>query len=127
MKQTEKRKDSQVVKLIPLGGLGEIGKNITALEYQNDILVIDCGLAFPNDEMFGIDIVIPDFTYLVKNREKVRGVILTHGHEDHIGAVPYLLKELNVPLYGTKLTLGLVENKLKEHGLTAKMNVIKAN
>ncbi|MDD2483572.1 MAG: ribonuclease J [Eubacteriales bacterium] len=126
MKQTENNKENHAVKLIPLGGLGEIGKNITVLEYKDDILVIDCGLAFPDDEMFGIDIVIPDFSYLVKNSEKIRGVILTHGHEDHIGAIPYLLKELDVPLYGTRLTLGLVENKLKEHGITAKTNVIKA-
>lgn len=126
MKQTESKKGGHAVKLIPLGGLGEIGKNITVLECKDDIIVIDCGLAFPNDEMFGIDIVIPDFSYLVKNSEKIRGVVLTHGHEDHIGAVPYLLKELNVPLYGTKLTLGLVENKLKEHNLKAKMNVIEA-
>ncbi len=126
MKQTENKKENHAVKLIPLGGLGEIGKNITVLEYKDDILVIDCGLAFPNDEMFGIDIVIPDFSYLVKNSEKIRGVILTHGHEDHIGAIPYLLKELDVPLFGTRLTLGLVENKLKEHSITAKMNVINA-
>ena len=126
MKQTENRKESQAVKLIPLGGLGEIGKNITVLEYKNDILVIDCGMSFPDDEMFGIDIVIPDFSYLVKNSEKIRGVILTHGHEDHIGAIPYLLKEINVPIYGTRLTLGLIENKLKEHNMKANLNVIKA-
>jgi len=115
-----------MVKVIPIGGLNEIGKNMTVLEYKNDIMIIDCGLSFPDDEMFGIDIVIPDFSYLIKNREKVKGMILTHGHEDHIGAIPYLLKELNLPIYGTRLTLGLVDNKLKEHGIKAKLNTIKA-
>ena len=115
-----------MVKVIPIGGLNEIGKNMTVLESKNDIMIIDCGLSFPDDEMFGIDIVIPDFSYLIKNREKVRGMILTHGHEDHIGAIPYLLKELNLPIYGTRLTLGLVDNKLKEHGIKAKLHTIKA-
>ena len=121
----ENVKDNQSLKLIPLGGLNEIGKNLTVFEYKNDIMIVDCGLSLPDDEMFGIDIVIPDFTYILRNSEKVKGMILTHGHEDHIGAIPYLLKELDVPIYGTKLTLGLVGNKLKEHGLKAKLNTIK--
>lgn len=105
------------IKIIPLGGINEIGKNLTAIEYKNDIVVIDCGLKFPDEEMLGIDLVIPDVTYLVKNIERVKGIFLTHGHEDHIGALPYVLKEVNVPVYGTKLTLGIVESKLKEHNL----------
>jgi len=105
------------LKIIPLGGLNEIGKNMTVFEFGNDIIVVDCGLAFPDDEMLGIDLVIPDITYLLKNREKVRAIVLTHGHEDHIGALPYILKQLNVPVYGTRLTIGLVEYKLKEQGI----------
>ncbi|MCQ4725828.1 ribonuclease J [Anaerotignum faecicola] len=105
------------LKVISLGGLHEIGKNMTVFEYNQDIIVVDCGLAFPEDDMLGIDLVIPDITYLKKNIDKVRGIVLTHGHEDHIGALPYVLKELNVPVFGTLLTLGLLENKLKEHGL----------
>lgn len=115
------------LKVIPLGGLQEIGKNITAFEFSNDIIVVDCGVAFPEDDMLGIDLVIPDFSYLIKKREKVKAVVLTHGHEDHIGALPYLLKELNVPIYGTKLTIGLVENKLKEHNILNKVNRICVN
>ncbi|MDF2521667.1 MAG: putative hydrolase of the metallo-beta-lactamase superfamily [Clostridia bacterium] len=110
-------KSKAKIKLIPLGGMQEIGKNMTALEYKDSIIVIDCGLTFPDEEMLGIDLVIPDISYLNKNKEKVQAILLTHGHEDHIGALPYILPQINVPVYGTKLTLGLVENKLKEHGL----------
>jgi len=110
------RKPSKV-KVIPLGGMQEIGKNMTVIEYKDEIIVIDSGLSFPEDEMLGIDIVIPDISYLIKNREKIKGIFLTHGHEDHIGALPYVLKKLDVPVYGAKLTIGLVEVKLKEHRL----------
>lgn len=114
------------VKIIPLGGLNEIGKNLTCIECANDIIVIDCGLAFPDSEMPGVDIVIPDYTYLERNKEKVRGLVLTHGHEDHIGGIPYFIKKINVPIYGTRLTLALVESKLKEHGLSGSvsMNIV---
>ncbi|HHV99899.1 MAG TPA: ribonuclease J [Clostridiaceae bacterium] len=116
-------KGKKKLKIIPLGGLQEIGKNITVFEYGEDIVVVDCGLAFPEDEMLGIDMVIPDISYLTKNRDRVRGIILTHGHEDHIGALPYVLKEINVPVYGTKLTLGLLENKLEEHKMLSSCNL----
>ena len=112
------------VKIIPLGGLNEIGKNMTAIEYKNDIVIIDCGLKFPDEDMFGIDVVIPDITYLLKHKDKVSGIFLTHGHEDHIGALPYVLKQLNVPVYGTKLTLGIVQSKLKEHNLLKEDGII---
>lgn len=114
--KTEVNKEK--VKIIPLGGLEQIGMNITAFEYEDTIVVVDCGLAFPDDEMLGIDLVIPDVTYLKDNIEKVKGFVITHGHEDHIGALPYILTELNVPVYATKLTLGIIEGKLKEHNLT---------
>ncbi|NMB95058.1 MAG: ribonuclease J, partial [Clostridiaceae bacterium] len=111
------------LKVIPLGGVQEIGKNMTVIEYEDDILIIDCGLTFPEDEMLGIDLVIPDISYLTKNKEKVKGIVLTHGHEDHIGALPYVLKDINVPVYGTRLTLALLENKLAEHGLLQQVNL----
>ena len=113
------------LKIIPIGGLGEIGKNLTAIEYGNEIIVIDCGMAFPDDDMPGVDMVINDISYLVKNAQKVKGIFLTHGHEDHIGGLPYFLKEINVPVYGTRLTLGLVEHKLKEHNLLAAVKLVR--
>lgn len=123
----KQQNNNEKIKIIPLGGLEQIGMNITAFEYEDSIIVVDCGLAFPTDDMLGIDLVIPDITYLKQNISKVKGFLITHGHEDHIGALPYILKEVNVPVYGTKLTIGLIENKLKEHNLlkTTKRKVIK--
>jgi ribonuclease J len=118
------KKDAKI-KIIPLGGLNAIGMNITVIEDENDIIVIDCGNAFPTEDLLGIDLVIPDVTYLKRNQSKIRGMVLTHGHEDHIGAIPYILKELNMPIYGTKLTLALVEGKLKEHKIVGyKLNTV---
>ena len=119
-KQNNKRnvnKNTLPLRVIPLGGLNEIGKNITLYEYGNDIILVDCGMAFPDDDLPGVDIVIPDFTYVIKNKDRVKGLVVTHGHEDHIGGIPYLLKEINVPIFSTRLTIGLIEGKLKEHNL----------
>ena len=130
-KKQDKKTKSQVrklpaeVRVIPLGGLGEIGKNMTAIECNDEILLVDCGLSFPDDDMFGIDKVIPDFDYLTTSGKKIKGLIITHGHEDHIGAVPYLLKELNVPVYGLMFPLGLITNKLKEHGIKGDLRIIQ--
>ena len=122
-----KANNESKLRIIPLGGLEQIGMNITAFEYEDSIVVVDCGLAFPDDDMLGIDLVIPDITYLKDNYEKVKGFVITHGHEDHIGALPYVLREINAPIYATKLTIGLIENKLKEHNLlrTTKRKTIK--
>ena len=119
--------ENQTIRIIPLGGLEQIGMNMTAFEFEDSIIVVDCGLSFPEDELLGIDLVIPDITYLKENASKVKGVIITHGHEDHIGALPYILKELNMPIYATKLTMGIIDNKLKEHNLlkSTKRKVIK--
>ena len=122
-----KNVNNSKLRIIPLGGLEQIGMNITAIECNDSIIVVDCGLAFPSDDMLGIDLCIPDVTYLKQNIDKVKGFVITHGHEDHIGALPYILQQINVPVYGTKLTIALIENKLKEHNLlkSTKRKVVK--
>lgn len=125
--RTEKStKSLKPLKIIPLGGLGEIGKNITLYEYDGDMFLVDCGMSFPDEDTPGVDIVIPDFTYVIENKDKIKGLVVTHGHEDHIGAIPYLLRNFNLPIYATRLTIGLIEGKLKEHKLLsgAKLNVV---
>ena len=124
-KKEEFRFKKPNIKIIPLGGLEEIGKNITVFEYDNDIIVVDCGLEFPTDDMLGIDLVIPDVSYLVKNKEKIKGMVITHGHEDHIGAIPYVLQQVNMPIYATKLTVGLIKGKLEEHHLLRSTKLIE--
>ena len=124
-KKEEFRFKKPSIKIIPLGGLEEIGKNITVFEYDNDIIVVDCGLEFPTDDMLGIDLVIPDVSYLVKNKEKIKGMVITHGHEDHIGAIPYVLQQVNMPIYATKLTVGLIKGKLEEHHLLRSTKLIE--
>lgn len=115
---------AEKLKIISLGGLNEIGKNLTVYEYGNDIIVVDCGMGFPDDDMYGIDVVIPDVSYLIKNQSKIRGIFITHGHEDHIGAIPYVLRSVNAPIYATRMSAGLIQLKLEEHRLVSKTKMI---
>ena len=126
LQRSLRKKDLGELKIYPIGGLNEIGKNMTVLEYKGKLLIIDCGMSFPEDDMYGIDVVIPDFSFVEKNAKNVLGLVITHGHEDHIGGIPYLLKKINVPVFGTAITIGLIENKLKEHGIKGDTHVFKA-
>ena len=126
-KKKEKKTNALPLRIIPLGGLQEIGKNITLYEYGDDMLLVDCGMSFPDEDLPGVDIVLPDFSYLVKNKDKIRGLVVSHGHEDHIGGIPYLLKEMNIPVYGTPLTIGLISGKLKEHNLLSSAKLVSVN
>ena len=119
------KESSKKVKVIPLGGLGEIGKNMTVIEYDDEIIIVDCGLAFPSEDMYGIDLVIPNMKYVIKNKDKVKAIVLTHGHEDHIGAIPYLLKNMDIPIYGTNFTLKLLKSRLEEHQMTTSFNKLR--
>ena len=121
MKNVKDEQNKSKLRIIPLGGLGLIGMNITAFEYDDSIIVIDCGLSFPDDDMYGVDLVIPDITYLKDNIDRVKGFFITHGHEDHIGAIPYVLREINVPIYATKLTMGIIDHKLEEHEMVKRV------
>ena len=115
---------AEKMKIIPLGGLNEVGKNMTVYEHGGELIVVDCGMGFPDGDMYGIDLVIPDVTYLVKNKNRIRGLFITHGHEDHIGAIPYILRQVNMPVYCTRLTAGLIKLKLEEHGLLKQTKLV---
>ena len=113
------------IHIYPLGGLGEVGKNMTVYECNGDMIIVDCGLVFPDSEMYGVDMVIPDFTFVVQNKDRIKGLLITHGHEDHIGSIPYLLQKFDLPIYGTRLTCGLIRNKLEEFGLAGKTKFVE--
>ena len=124
VKECTKTFMAEKLKIISLGELNEISKNLTVYEYGGDMIIVDVGMGFPDDDMYGIDVVIPDFSYLIKNKDRIRGIFLTHGHEDHIGSIPYLLRDVNVPIYATRMTAGLVKLKLEEHSLLDKTKLI---